>query len=312
MWRSQCTHRLRACASTFAAALILGCIENPAAVEDLAAYEQSIADWHASREERLLGPDGWLNLAGLYWLVEGSNSFGSAASNDIVLPQGRAPERVGEFVLRDGRVSMQVRSGVTVLHEGSPVKQLDLTHDGAGEPTLLTHGSLAWFAIKRMDRMGLRVRDYEHPALRAFPGIDTYPVVPDWRVSARLEPYPEPRRVSVRTVVEGLGWDPVAPGVLAFEINGDPLSLEAFEAGDDLFILFADLTSGTETYPGGRYLYARRPGPDGLTVLDFNKAYNPPCAFNEFATCPLPSRRNRLPVMISAGEKYSDALHAGL
>ena len=157
--------------------------------------------------------------------------------------------------------------------------------------------------------MGIRLRDYEHPALDAFPGIETYPVETSWRVAAELIRYPEPRRVAVDTVVEGLGWDPLAPGVVEFELNGEKHSLEVFESGEDFFILFADTTNGIETSPAGRFLYADRVNADGLTVLDFNKAYNPPCAFNDFATCPLPPRRNHLEIAIPAGERFSEALH---
>jgi uncharacterized protein (DUF1684 family) len=193
---------------------------------------------------------------------------------------------------------------------GLAVEQLLLRDDEEGEPTVLTYGNLALFAIKRMDRVGIRLRDYEHPALDAFPGIETYPVETSWRVAAKLTPYPEPRRVAVDTVVEGLGWNPLAPGVVEFELDGEQHSLEVFESGEDFFILFADATNGIETYPAGRFLYAERVNADGLTVLDFNKAYNPPCAFNDFATCPLPPRRNHLEIAIPAGERFSEALHA--
>ena len=188
--------------------------------------------------------------------------------------------------------------------------RIPLVHDEAGEPTLLSHRSFGWYAIQRMERMGVRLRDYNHPFLEVFPGIESYPADLQWRLEARFVAYDEPRQLQVMTVVEGLGWDPVAPGVLEFEIQGQPLSLEAYRSGDELFIIFADLTTGKTTYPAGRYLDADTPGPVGTVILDFNKAYNPPCVFNEFATCPLPTRRNYLQVAIEAGEKYSEGLHA--
>ncbi len=277
---------------------------------DAAEYERSMAQWHADREARLKGPNGWLNLAGLYWLEEGVNSFGSSVDSDIALPQGRAPDRVGTFVLNDGEVSFRVEPGVDVSSEGVRITELDLVHDEAGTPTLLIHGGLAWYAIRRMERMGVRLRDYDHPFLSMFPGIESYPAELPWRVEARFLPYEEPRQLVVTTVVEGLGWDPVAPGILEFELDGHELSLEAYRSGNEFFLIFADLTTGGETYPAGRYLYADLPGADGTTILDFNKAYNPPCAFNEFATCPLPTRRNYLQIAIEAGEKYTDGLHA--
>ena len=294
----------------FACFLSLGCGHDPAAVQDVTAYRDSVASWHAARVEGLKAADGWLNLAGLYWLDEGPNAFGSGADQDLVLPAGRSPAHAGEFVLRGDQVTVHVAPGVEVTSMGRAVEQLLLRDDARGDPTILTHGNIALFAIKRMDRVGIRLRDYEHPALDAFPGIETYPVETSWRVTAELKRYPEPRRVAVETVVEGLGWDPLAPGVVEFELDGERLSLEVFESGEDFFILFADATNGVETYPAGRFLYADRVNADGLTVLDFNKAYNPPCAFNDFATCPLPPRRNHLEIAIPAGERFSEALHA--
>lgn len=288
--------------------MLLGCAAERVEPLDLDAYRRSIAQWRADREARLKSPRGWLNLAGLYWLDEGVNSFGSAPDNAIVLTQGSAPAKLGAFLLEAGALTFRAEPGVDVFHNREPVTQLPLVYDTAGEPTLLTHGSLAWYAIRRMDRIGVRLRDYNHPALSAFPGIESYQADPSWRVEARFNAYPQPRKLLVTTVVEGLDWDPVAPGTLEFEIQGEPLSLEAYQSEDELFLVFTDRTAGETTYPGGRYLYADAPGPDGITVLDFNKAYNPPCVFNAFATCPLPTRRNYLPPAIEAGEKYSEAL----
>ena len=141
--------------------------------------------------------------------------------------------------------------------------------------------------------------------MTAFPGIQSYPTDFSWRVEARFEAYAEPQERVLSTVVEGLGWNPVAPGTLEFELGGEPLSLEAYAAGPGFLLIFADLTTGKTTYPAGRYLYAFAPGPDGITIVDFNKAINPPCAFTDFATCPLPTQRNRLKVGIEAGEQYS-------
>ena len=156
-----------------------------------------------------------------------------------------------------------------------------------------------------MDRVGVRLRDYEHPAIATLEGIESYPADPDWRLEAKFEAYPEPRTIRVATVVEGLGWEPTVPGTLEFEAHGQSLSLEAYRSKDEFFIVFADGTTGDTTYPAGRYLAADLPGPDGSTVLDFNKAYNPPCVFSEYATCPLATPRNRLPVAVEAGEKYT-------
>lgn len=267
-------------------------------------YARSIAEYRAEREDELKGPDGWLNLAGLYWLGEGSTSMGSSPDNDIVLADLPAAPRLGEFLVDGEDVVFRAEPGGEVFRDGEPVTELRLVHDEAGRPTVLTHGTLAWHAIHRMGQMGVRMRDLNHPAVGAFPGIKSYPTDTAWRVAARFEAYEQPQERILSTVVEGLGWKPVAPGTLEFEIGGEPLSLEAYAAGPGFLLIFADLTTGKTTYPAGRYLYAFGPGPEGAMVLDFNKAINPPCAFTDFATCPLPQQRNRLEIAIEAGEQY--------
>ena len=295
-------HRIGA---LLAAAVVLA---QPAPGQELAParYERALAEWRAERVADLKGPDGWLNLAGLYWLEEGVNSFGAAAGNDLVAPEGSAPPKLGGFLVEDGTVTFRAAPGADVLHGEAPVAEMLLADDKEGEPTLLTHGSLAWTVIRRMDRLGVRLRDYDHPAVTAFAGIESYPADPSWRLEARFEPYPEPRTIRVPTVVEGLGWEPTVPGTLEFEAQGHSLSLEAYRSDDGFMIVFADETTGDTTYPAGRYLAADLPGPDGTTTLDFNRAYNPPCVFTEFATCPLATPRNRLPVAVHAGEKYTE------
>lgn len=271
-----------------------------------AGCERALAEWRAERVANLKGPDGWLNLAGLYWLDQGTNSFGAAAGNDLVTPGGSAPPELGAFLVADGTVTFRAAPGAEVLHGESLVTEILLADDREKEATLLTSGSLAWTVIRRMDRLGVRLRDYDHPAVTAFAGIESYPANPNWRLEARFEPYPEPREIRVPTIVEGLGWEPTVPGTLEFEAQGKSLSLEAYRSDDGFMIVFADGTTGDTTYPAGRYLAADLPGPDGATILDFNRAYNPPCVFTEFATCPLATPRNRLPVAVEAGEKYTE------
>ena len=274
--------------------------ETPASAD----YSLAIAKWRAEREKELKGPDGWLNLAGLYWLDAGNNSMGSAPGNDIVLADLPAAPRLGEFLVQGEDVVFRAEPGAEVFSNGDRVTELRLVHDEAGRPTVLTHGTLSWHAIHRMGQMGVRLRDLNHPAVNAFPGIRSYPTDTAWRVAARFAAYDEPQTRILSTVVEGLGWQPTAPGTLVFEIGGEPLSLEGYAAGPGFLLIFADLTTGTTTYPAGRYLYAFGPGPDGTVMLDFNKAINPPCAFTDFATCPLPQPRNRLKIAIEAGEQY--------
>lgn len=273
---------------------------------ELARYESALAEWRAERVASLKGPDGWLNLAGLHWLKEGANSFGAAAGNDFVAPEASAPPKLGDFLVEDGAVTFRAAPGAEVLHGETSVTEMLLADDREKEATLLTSGSLSWTVIRRMDRLGVRLRDYDHSAVTDFTGIESYPADSRWRIEARFEPYPEPRTIRVPTVVEGLGWEPTVPGTLEFKAKGKSLSLEAYRSDDGFMIVFADATTGDSTYPAGRYLAADLPGSDGTTILDFNKAYNPPCVFTEFATCPLATPRNRLPVAVHAGEKYTE------
>ena len=200
---------------------------------------------------------------------------------------------------------------VDVRYEGVPVRSILISDDTTERPVTLTHGSFAWIIIQRDGRFALRLRDFEHPAIESFPPIEYYPIDPSLRISARLQRFDEPRILNVETVIEGLGYRPESPGNVVFEIDGESHELEAYASGDELFFVFGDATTGRETYPAGRFLYAPVPGEDGKTVLDFNKSYNPPCAFGDFSTCPVASPKNRLKVRIEAGEKYVPALHAG-
>lgn len=276
-----------------------------------AAYIAEIKEWQKKRIESLTKEDSWLSLAGLFWLKEGENRFGSEPSNDIIFPAGKAPAHMGTFVLQKGVVTVEIEPGVQVLHQGEPVRTLRLRNDTEGEPTILTYGSLSWFIIQRGERYGVRLRDRENPHLRQFKGIDTFPIDPAWRIEAVFEPYDPPKIIEVPTILGTVIHEP-SPGALVFTIEGSSYRLEPTAEPDDeeLFVVFADQTNGAETYGGGRFVYVKRPGKDGRTVIDFNKAYNPPCAFTEFATCPLPPEGNRLPIRVTAGEKkYAGSRH---
>jgi len=268
------------------------------------AYQREIDDWHAKRVARLTAPDGWLALAGLFWLNEGENRVGSAPDNDLVFP-AKAPAHLGVLVRRGRAVELRPAAGAALTDaKGQPLGVTKLASDKDGEATKVRAGSLVFFVIERSERVGVRLRDEDSPARRSFTGIERYPVSPAWRVEARLEPYVPRRELPVTTVIGTIEPSP-SPGALVFSIGGVTYRLDAVdeEGTDDLFVIFGDKTNGRETYGAGRFVYAPRPGPDGKTVLDFNKAYNPPCAFTPFATCPLPPAQNRLPVRVEAGEK---------
>lgn len=271
-------------------------------------YLASLQSWKLAREAALKSDTGYLNLAGLYWLKAQETRFGSDAANDIVFPEN-APPIVGTFLLAADHVMLTVSEGVTVLHAGAPVTRIRMSDDTTADPVIVTHGSLAWTVIQRDGNFAIRLRDFEHPALRNFAPIDYYPADPAMNVRAVLDAYPQPRQVRVDTVIEGLDYRPMSPGLLRFRLGGNEFALEAYRAGENLLLVFGDQTTGRDTYPAGRFLYTGLPDGDGVTWLDFNKAENPPCAFNEFATCPVASPRNRLKTLIEAGERYDPSRH---
>ena len=271
---------------------------------DLATERSSIEAWRADRARRLISDSGWLTLCGLFWLKEGENSFGRAASNALALDNPSLADTAGSFVLRDHRVRFLAAPGGKVTHEGQPVSSLDLVPDTAGEPTVLASGSLRFFIIERAGNLGVRVRDLENPHRRDFRGLSYFPVSTAWVFDARFEPYEPARHLKIVNIL-GMEEDAVSPGAVVFTKNGREWRLDTVleSPGDkELFIMFADLTSGHETYGAGRFLYIPLPQSQ-RAQLDFNKAYNPPCALNDFATCPLPPPQNRLTLRIEAGEK---------
>jgi uncharacterized protein (DUF1684 family) len=275
---------------------------------DLEAYEAEIEQWRGERVASLSAPAGYLNQVGLFWIGEGSWSIGSAKGSDILLPASAAAS-VGELRVSGEDVRLLVEDGVDVQHDGSPVRELAMPPDVVGEFVMVQHGSIAWNVIERGGKLAVRVRDFEHPWLASFGPIPYYEIDPGLRVEAVLHPYDEPREIVVNTVIEGFQQFPVAPGTATFVIDGVEYELEPQLSGDKLFFVFGDQTNRDETYGAGRYLYADMPGDDGTFILDFNKAKSPPCAFNDFSTCPVASPRNRLPIRIEAGEKYDEALH---
>jgi uncharacterized protein (DUF1684 family) len=289
--------------------LVTGAGANGDEKPDMAAYEAEIVAWRAERLANLKAPFGFLNLVGLYWLEEGTTRIGSAADNDIVFPKIAAQYLAELRVSQDG-VVLVANPGADIRQQGDPVQSVYMADDTMENPVALSHGSLAWTIIRRDDRFALRLRDFEHPAIRNFAALDYYPIDAAYRVSATLQPFDEPKILNVNTTIAGLGYRPESPGTLSFELNGQLHELEAYKSGDRLFIVFGDQTSGRETYPAGRFVYTAWPGDDGTTILDFNKAYNPPCAFNAFATCPVASPRNRLRTRVEVGETFDPETHS--
>lgn len=274
--------------------------EAPAA--DAGTHRSEVEQWQARRAERLRAEDGWLSLIGLFWLNEGANVI-SVSSKAVRQPLRLT--RSGETVTLDPTPEMTV-DGKPL---SAPVALKNDTEEGG--PTVVQIGTVRFQVIKRGDRYGLRVKDANADTRVHFQGLDYYPIEPKWRVEARLEPYTPVKKIPI-TDVTGSTSDNESPGALVFKIDGKEYRLDPIleEGSDELFLIFKDGTSKDETYPAGRYLYAPKPGPDGKTVIDFNKAYNPPCTFTPFATCPLPPLQNRLPIRIEAGEKRYEGGHA--
>ena len=295
----------------FSAFFILHCSNKENLSEEEQKYIQSIEQWHADRIASLKKDDGWLSLAGLYWLKEGANTFGSSESNDIVFPQKTDPGKLGTIFLGGNKLKVQIASDAEVICENHPVDEMELIPDAAGKPTILQFDNLSWYIIKRGDRYGVRLKDSASSNLKNFKGIETYPINIKWRIHAKLEPYNPPKTIPVPNVL-GDVYDESCPGTLVFKIDNETYQLDpiAENDSDKYFIIFADETNGEETYGAGRFLYTDAVDSNGYTWIDFNEAYNPPCAFTEFATCPLPPMQNRLPIKINAGEKnYHGSVH---
>jgi uncharacterized protein (DUF1684 family) len=284
----------------------------------LSAYRNEIDAWHRNRIEGLRGEDGWLTLVGLHLLHEGDNRFGSAGDNDLALP-AKAPARAGVIRLSSALprglsgaplgapsgavVSVTVNEGITITCAGERVRSMPLKTDAEGEPTTLAMGSLRFFVIERAGHLYLRVKDNESEALRSFIGIERFPVDPRWRIEGRFEPYHPPKAITIPNVL-GYTYEDTCPGAIAFTVQKKACRLEPTRTSNGgFFVVFADETSGRETYGGGRFLYVAPPDTLGRVIVDFNKSYNPPCAFTLYATCPLPHPANILSVRVEAGEK---------
>jgi uncharacterized protein (DUF1684 family) len=255
------------------------------------SYQSEMAEWRRQREAELRADGGWLTVTGLFWLHEGANRFGSGTANEIVLPDDPALNSGGAFDLDHGKVVLRMDG-----------RSRELRADSAASPDVVTLGSLSLFVIRRGDRYGIRLKDRNSSLRKEFTGLRYFPVNESYRVSARF--VPDARKIPIPNIL-GQTEDTPSPGYVEFDLEGRKLRLTPVEESpSELFFIFHDLTSGRETYGSGRFLHTAMPK-DGKVELDFNKAYNPPCAFTPYATCPLPPKQNRLPVRIAAGElKY--------
>jgi len=281
--------------------LASACNRSAPLIEDKTSYIESVEQWQHDRLEGLKAKEGWLNLAGIYWLKEGEQSFGSHPSNDIVFPE-KAAAFIGTTTLKDGVVHIKVNDKVELYYKNEQVNELELSYDSTGTPSYITHGDLAWYIMKRHKSLAIRLRDYKNPAIEALDHIPSYPIDSDYLVEATLHPFDESRTITVNTPFQDYTQDYHCPGELLFKLKGQRLKLLPFISGEGYFIIISDETSALETYGGGRFMYAY-PDSSGKIILDFNKAYNPPCAVTPFAACPMPPPENQLPLKIEAGEK---------
>jgi uncharacterized protein (DUF1684 family) len=267
-----------------------------------AKYIDEINQWHQKRIERLLADNGWLNIVGRSWLKKGENKFGSAKDNDVVVESNKLPEHVGIFILQDTIVNMQINPDIKVFKDGKPISKIQMIDDQKPNMTVFELSSIKWSLIKRGNLFGVRFRDLESPLVKNFPGIERFPVSKKWKFTAKFQEYYPPKEIIVPNV---LGQNNIerSPGAVIFHYGEKLYKIDALEEDDRLFLIFADKTSGEETYGGGRFIYVDKPDSNGNIILDFNKAFNPPCVFTKFATCPLPPIQNYLNLRIEAGEK---------
>ena len=266
-------------------------------------YEADIAAFRHDRETTLKSDAGWLTIGGLWFLTQPQTTFGSDPLNDIVFPDS-APPRAGTFELRNGRVSVRAAKGVTFVLDGKPLTSGELKPDFPGPADRLSLGEhLQFWVHSSGGRLSIRLRDQNNVLRKEFTGLSWFPVNAAYRVEGTFTPYEKPKIVEVPTILGDIETAPI-PGIVSFQLNGQEYRLEPFaEPGDEQFwFVFRDLTSQKDTYPAARFLYAPAPV-NGRIVLDFNKAVNPPCAYNPYTTCPIPGEQNRLRTRIEAGEQ---------
>jgi len=273
---------------------------------EVSPYQTEIERWRERQEAELRADDGWLTLAGLFWLEEGVNRFGASPDNEIVLPEDSAPDYAGSIAFHAGAATLHAEPSVGVSVGGKLViGATQLRSDAEAESDLITLGDLTMVLIRRGARHAIRLWDRRSPARQAFSGRRWYPVREAYRLTAHFVPRDPPHTLAVPNIL-GETEPRLSPGYAAFTINGQAYSLDAVTEGEELFFIFRDQTGGDTTYPAGRFLKAAFPQ-NGQITLDFNRAYSPPCAFTAFATCPLPPAQNRLALRVDAGEKkYGD------
>jgi uncharacterized protein (DUF1684 family) len=265
--------------------------------------EAALKAFHAEREKILLADNGWFTVSGLHFLNPGENKFGSDPLNDIVLEYADVPKQAGVIVMDGRNVTIKAPAGQTLVYNGKPVAEAPLRLSEQGRPAdLITYNSTSFFLHFSGPRLAIRVRDQKAPLRTGFSGLKWYATNPAMKLTGKFTPLATPKLIQSPTILGDL--EPfTVPGTVAVTIGGTTANMEAWKSGDRLWFVFRDLTSADTTYPSARFLYTDGPTADGTVTLDFNRAQNPPCAYNPWTTCPLPPAANKLPVRIEAGEK---------
>jgi uncharacterized protein len=264
------------------------------------AYRASVAKWRADYEADLKSDDGWLTISGLFWLHDGENRFGSDSTNDIVMPEGSAPGDAGYFEVHDGgKITAHIKPGSGITVGGKEVATVEMKPDDPASRLIV--GDVALWIHNSGQRPAVRMSDKNSALRKNFTGLRWFPVDEAYRVTAHYTPYDTPRQAQIQNLVGDSLALPIA-GYVTFTLNGVEMKLDATadEKGQLSFVI-RDLTSGSETYSASRFLDTD-PVKNGEVVLDFNETYNPPCAYNPYTTCPLPTPQNRMRVRVAAGE----------
>jgi hypothetical protein len=284
-------------AAPFLAVAAICALAASAAAPDGTDYRASVEKWRQEYQADLTSDHGWLTVSGLFWLHDGANTFGSNPLDDMVLP-APVPAEAGTFEFHNGKTIVQLKPGVTAMMHGAKVTTAEMRPDTDDQ---LVMGDLTMYVHASGERYAIRLKDKNSKLRKDFTGLHWFPVNEAYRVDGRFVPYDKPKTVMIENVMGDVGPEEFR-GYVEFTLNGKKLRLEPEQDGADLEFVFRDLTSGHETYGAARFLDTTL-GKDGHVVLDFNEAYNPPCAYNPYTTCPLPQPENRLPVRIEAGEK---------
>jgi uncharacterized protein (DUF1684 family) len=261
--------------------------------------------WRAQRERQLLEPDGWLAVAGLFFLHARENTVGTDPASDVRLPPGSGPPRAGRILVEGGAATFMPNPGVAARLNGTPIdgrsalRLADAAQKRRADRTEI--GRISFHLHASGERLAVRLRDPESRYRVEFAGLRWFDIDEAWRLTGRFVPYDAPRTRPIQNILGDI--EPtISPGEVEFVVAGTPVRLVALASGDRLWFVFRDGLAGQETYRI-RFLYADAPSADGRVTLDFNRAYNPPCAFNPYTTCPLPPSENRLAIAIPAGEK---------